>query len=114
MLEPGSEQLAAVWDWMGGCDKDDAALLVRKPKRQNLRHEFADLPGREIHHCGDLAADEAIGRVMFGNLCRASLEADFWAEIDYQLDRGPACLRIGGCLFDGADADIHRFKIGVA
>ena len=54
----------------------DRALLVGKAERQHLRHELADLARREIDDRQHLAADQRLGRIVFGDLRRRFLDAD--------------------------------------
>lgn len=52
------------------CDQDDAfvVLAIGEAEAEEFGHERTNLFFGEIDHTGDLAADQAFGRVIFGDL----------------------------------------------
>jgi len=63
-----SEHLSAIGYYLVGCQQHHGALGIGHAEHQNFAHEFADLPGWEVHHCGHLAAEQRLGRVVHGEL----------------------------------------------
>jgi hypothetical protein len=90
----------------------DLAFFIGKAERQNFRHEFSDLPRREIDDGKDLSADQSVRRIIFGDLRRGFLDTDRLPEIDLQLDRWFSSLRVGFGLDDRAGTDIDPVEIG--
>ena len=82
------------------------ALRVRKAQRQDFRLEFSDLPRRKVDDGRDLPADKLCDLVILGDLRARPLLADDGSEIDDELDRGLARLRIWFGRHDGACANI--------
>src|SRR5690348_11171279 len=106
-----SEELAAVRDRARRLDQHDRTRFVGKSEDEDLGHEGADLARREVHHRCHLPPGQALGRVVLGELRRALLRADHWAEVDDQLIGGPARLREWLGLDNGADANVDLGEI---
>ena len=66
----GSEQPAAVGNALGRSDQDHIAVGIRKPERQHIRTERADLTRPEVDNRRNLPADEDLGTVMARDLGR--------------------------------------------
>ena len=64
------EQFATIGHGQGWADQHHAAFGVRKAKRENFRHEGANLARRKIHHGCDLAAEQCFRRIVLGDLRR--------------------------------------------
>lgn len=64
------EQASAIGDVAFRCDQDDAfvVLAIGEAEAEEFGHERTNLFFGEIDHTGDLAADQAFGRVIFGDL----------------------------------------------
>src|SRR6516162_8534897 len=88
-----SEQPSAVRHLLIRRNQHDVALLIRKAQGQNLRHEFPDLPRREVHDGGNLPPNQARRFIKLRDLHARSFGAKDWAEIDGQLERWLARLR---------------------
>ena len=63
-----SEHPSAIGYYLVGCQEYHGTLGIGHAEHQNFAHEFADLPGWEVHHCGHLAAEQRLGRVVHGEL----------------------------------------------
>ena len=84
------EELAPVWNFLVRDEQHNRAVAVGEAERQHLGHELADLARREVDHGRDLAANEALGRIVHGELGRGFLDADLGTEIDLEAKRGLA------------------------
>ena len=62
-------------------------MLIGETERQHFGHEFANLSRGKVDDGRNQSPDEAVWRVMLGNLRRRPLDADRGAEIDGQLER---------------------------
>ena len=63
--QPAAERYSLV-----GGEQDDRTVFIGETKGEDFGLEFADLPYREIHDCGDHSPDKFLHRIMFGDLCR--------------------------------------------
>ena len=61
---------AAIWHGVVEAKQNHAAIIIRRAKGQDLRHERADLPRGEIHHRHDLPPHQIILAIEFGDLRR--------------------------------------------
>src|SRR6185503_8035649 len=106
-----SEQAAAVRHLALGADQNDLAVGIGEAEGEHLRHELADLARGEVHHGGNLAADQRSRVIVFRDLRRAFLLADLGAEVDPEPDGrlAGAIGRLGGD--DRADADVHLEEV---
>ena len=72
---------------MVGAEQYDGTVRIGEAQRQDLREELTDLARGEVHHRGDLPADQILRPVMFGDLGAGALGADGRTKIDDELDR---------------------------
>ena len=65
-----SEKAPTIGHFAFRCDQDDAfvVLAIGEAEAEEFGHERTNLFFGEIDHTGDLAADQAFGRVIFGDL----------------------------------------------
>jgi hypothetical protein len=80
--------------------------MVCKSNGQDLRHEFADLPGRKVYNRGNLAPDEVVRAIVLRDLRAGSLATKGRPKVDGQLVSRFASFRKGLSRHDRADANI--------
>lgn len=112
-IDPLLKHPRAIGGGVVDVDEDDAALRVREAEGEYFREKRPDLFGRKVDDCGDLAAEELLGRVQVDDLRGAFLNADLGAEIDRQLISRLARLGERVDPLDGADAYVDLLEIGV-
>src|SRR5690625_876696 len=106
-----SEQPAAVRHRHCRSDQNHLTLLVRKAQHQHLTDEFPDLLRRKVDDARDLPPDEASRIIVFGDLRRGAPLADLRTEIDPELERRLAGLRIGFGPNDGPSTDVYLEEV---
>ena len=105
------KQSPAIGHGLARPDQHDFPLGIGKTERQHFGAHRPDLARREIDHGSNLAPDQILQRIMFGDLRRRALDADRVAEIDRQLERRLARFGKGVGSGDRADADVDLEKI---
>ena len=81
-------QTAALRDRLVGGNEYNSASGVTDAKGQHFGHEWAYLARRKIHYRHHLPANKRFRRIKRGDLRRGFFLANFWAEINHQLERG--------------------------